>query len=196
MVKCKRNVILIFGYLLTVLILFVPYKLTKFVWDGEKESYAYWNYEENLTEVQREQLEKYNNAWDNYTFWKYEEKSGEEASKFTELIRSSHIPRPPYPQEKVVRKKGFVFLPWFIRGKINQTKESKKFKEAGYLFRVNWLNTYQEKFYTFKEISKVNRYSINTDLIVIELVIFFLVAGFAYIIFCLVLRKDKKKEER
>jgi len=89
--KCKRNVLLIFGYLLIIASLFIPY------------SSGY------------------------------------------------------YAGRTAIRKAGYMFLPLFINAKINRPHMN---------------------------------FCINSDILITEIALIVLIAGFAYILFCVALRKE------
>lgn len=94
MSKCKRNIILIFGYLLIIVILFIPY------------------------------------------------------------ISGYYIDR------TAIKKEGYMFLPLFINAKLNKPHQN---------------------------------FNIKSDVLITEIALIVLGGGFAYILFCVVLRKEKER---
>jgi len=118
--KCKRNIILIFGYLLIMAILFVPYE-----------------------------------------------------SETVQIVQG------PAGSIKGDTDRGFVFIPVFVK---NYTK-----------YRDMDLEKY---FKSIKDNPKqvfspvITKYLLNIDLLITEMYLIIVVAGFIFILFCVVLRKQ------
>lgn len=112
--KCKRNIILIFGCLLIMAILFIPY---------------------NSTHV---------------------------------TLKNKTDPYSGIKLRITTKKSGYMFLPQYIK-----TKATKFYDKD-----IGW-----------------DSYYLNTNLFIIEIAIIILMAGFDYILFCVFLRKPKKRNE-
>jgi len=137
MSKCKRNILLIFGFLLLVIVFFVPYK---------HDYYAYIS---------------------------------------------------PVISEK---EEGYIFLPLFIKNIIKYSKLANK--TEGYGIGINAKVEEEEEkkeIDTFKEKQITKRtfisryYYVNIDLFITELAIILFALTFGYILFCVVLKKSKKR---
>lgn len=119
MIKCKKNIFLVFGYLLIVAILFVPY--------------ASWS----IVDVRKAMTQ-------------------ELEYRVAEARRKS----PP--------KAGFMFTPIFIYKQLFDRKQ------------VLDYNLYL-----------ITNHKVKYSLLITELAIIIFIGGFAYILFCVVLRKNK-----
>jgi hypothetical protein len=134
MSKCKRNILLIFGYFIIMAILFVPY------------------------------------------------------SK-----RDVPKPQPGFQLDQslytIPKRNGFILTPILISKIIKANKEIEISKE-GIIKSKEKSNTINN----FKEYAIViGIYQLKLDFFFTEITLIFLTSGFAYILFCLVLRKSKKK---
>ena len=177
MKKCKRNIFLIFGYLLIVIVLFIP---------CEQGIYS-------LSEVDG-----------------YPEDVPELESGLPE-----GAPPPPLPDlipvrvldyrkmtKRTFHKIEIKPLPLYIVNLVNYQnfKKWKREKEKVWNSIISKDKiTIEELFYLQNEFidehdGEFRFFSINADIYVLEIMLTLLVAGFAYIIFCQVLRK--REEER
>jgi hypothetical protein len=129
MSKCKRNMLLIFGYLLIVAILFIPYKYER--WEHFQDGSI------SITEVKS-----------GYMLFPLYFKARKNVAVMTTLI----------PIEELQK----------------MTKEEKE----------KWNKENPNK--------PVEFYSFNIDIFLTEIVIILLIAGFLYILFCVVLKKEGK----
>lgn len=139
--KCKRNILLVFGYLLIVIVLFIPYSKTN----------DFVEYSEGI-------------------LW--------------------------------FKKEGFIFSPIFLYKKIipEEISQEKKIKLEKYksnrdtkiIFSKDWSKE-KERFPEITE-SDLKKYAIRIEVLISEVAIVFLTTGFAYILFCVPLRKEKGGE--
>ncbi len=61
---------------------------------------------------------------------------------------------------------------------------------------MDWLEAYQKGFSEFGNISKVISYEINLDFFIPEIIFVLLLGGFAYILFCVVLKISEKRRDK
>jgi len=181
MSKYKRNILLIFGYLLIIWILFVPYR-------GE----IY-----HLVEVK-----KYPEDWPSPSSSEPQNTAIQDAWEDLPTVQI-------VGHKKIIResldKNEFKLLPLYVANVVNHRNFIKWKKQ---LEEELYNHVYKEKKITIEQlfhlqeefIKKYNgefRYDkLRFDFFLTELTIILLVGGCAYILFCVVLRKDEKKGEK
>ncbi len=179
MSKCKRNLLLIFGYLLILALLFVPFA---------KEIYILTPFGE------------FPKGFPNIAPYDPDSNDSWERLPSVEVIGHKKITK------KSINKNGVKFLPLYLINVINHKnfinwKKQEEEKPFNYLDKEKKIINKEELFRVQNEfIKKYNgefRYDkLRIDFFLTELAIIILAGGFAYIFFCVVLRKAEKKREK
>lgn len=176
MSKCKRNIILIFGYLLIIGVFLIPYIKEIYVSDIKYAS---------------AQLKT----------------SAQLKKEHTTGIIKREIPTFGCIYRRPLNQKGIIILPLYIRNLINHKSFIKWGRQLQNDFRLakkDKKTLTLEQLLEYEVDIEFNKkykgsfqiYVLDLHFFLTELVIIILFGGFAYILFCVVLRKSEKRGEK
>ncbi|MHA1233248.1 MAG: hypothetical protein ACTSQJ_16785 [Promethearchaeota archaeon] len=175
MKKCKRNIILIFGYLLIIFVLFIPY---------HEEIYEISDIKP-LTEDEIPEggaLRQYD-----YVVYRYNSLRG----KYS-IAKDIKPINPIFGSiiKKSLPENRFKFLPLYI---VNIINHNSFIKWGRNLERENTKYFKIEIAFRKKYDGNFHYYKLNLEFYITEIVIILIAAGFTFILLCVVLSKSKKK---
>lgn len=100
-----------------------------------------------------------------------------------------------YEKGKIQIKKGYMFTPAFVYKSLRFKKLINEFKLKLSEQHESEEKSSMEDTIFLLEISGLLEYKLRSKVLLIEISLIFLAGGFAYILFCLVLRKEKRGEK-
>jgi hypothetical protein len=194
MSKCKKNVFLIFGYLLAIAILFLPCQKAFYDHMGDIKNpgnaFAFIPFYISKS-IEYKKSKKWQSYWQPDIFrlfnamknWDSEFEHRETIDKFFNMISSTDMDE---EQIKIMNKK---FLDLIKSGELFEYEEDwKEFKTS--------LNRLKQEEFISKFGENIYYYRFNFEFFITEIIGIFLIGGFAYILFCVVLRKSEKRGEK
>lgn len=168
--KCKRSIFLIFGYLLILAVVFIPCVYNSYVipeyYNLETEETVKWPYEFN--EISMSNLTP--------------------RSGIAKRFVSNEIKLVPFLIISVVKHGNYTKWRKRTEKEINEAQKGKKIftTEEILLLEVRFIEKYGGIFYF---------YELNTEFFLMEIAIILFVGSLAYILFCVMLRKEKRREK-
>lgn len=206
MVKCKRNILLIFGYLLIIPLLFLPCQKTVFNYSGERIN------------VRKDVIFLPFFINKIVKFEKYKDWEKIEVPIILKHLEEIRI------KEKEIRTREDVLGNWAAYGEflldpeikldseeleylkgmriwLGENYDTKKFRNdikhlKSEIYELKEIDLEKKKEFNNKFGEKPYHYKLIVEIFSTELVIILLAGGFTYILFCVALKKREKKEEK